>query len=57
MKIRTVVLVVALVGLLVSYGYAAEIGREAAAVARDHVAGVTASHPGWAEIGYALYVD
>ncbi len=57
MKSRTVILAVALVGLLVSYGYAAEIGRGAAAAARDHVAGVTASHPGWAEIGYALYTD
>ncbi len=57
MKSRTVILAVALVGLLVSYGYAAEIGQETATVAREHTLGVTASHPGWAEIGYALYTD
>ncbi len=57
MKIRTLILAVGLIGVLVSSGYAAQVGREAAAVARDHAAGVTAPHPGWAEIGYALYTD
>jgi len=44
------------IGALVTYAYSAELAATAETIER-HVEEATASLPGWAETGYAPYVD